>query len=329
MEQWNGWNVCRRLFQVVLLVLCVSFFSFVLMEIAPIDPVQSFVRSMGRGVSVEQRAMLVEQWGLNGSFLVRYMSWLKNVLHGDFGMSLVYQREVSKVIVEGFSSSFVMMLIAFVLQGVVGVYFGIVSGVYEGSRVDRFVQGYCMVMSSTPSFWVAMVLIMVFGISLQWVPVGFSSPIGVVQADVGLLDRMAHMVLPITTLVLVGVSEITMHTREKVIEIMHSDYIVYAKSRGLKGMDLITKYGLKNVLLPSITIQFASFAELFSGVVLIETAFNYPGLGGIAVKAGLSGDVPLLLGITVCTAVFVYVGNMLADVLQGVFDVRVRKGVSV
>ena len=322
-------QVIKHLFHLVLLVLCVSFLSFLLLEVSPIDPVQAFVRSLGHNVPLEQKQRLIQKWGLDQPFMLRYLSWLKHFVLGDAGMSMVYERPVSQVIHEGFSSSFVVMFVAFILQGIVGVYLGIVSGVHENQRKDKAILRYCMIMSSTPSYWVAMLLIMLFGVWLKWLPYGFSSPIGVLESDVTILDRISHMILPILTLVLVGVSDITLHTREKVIEIMHADYIVYAKSRGLKGMDLIKRYGLKNVLLPAITIQFASFSGLFSGIVLIETAFQYPGLGGISVKAGLSGDLPLLLAITVYSAVLVYIGNAIADVLYGVLDPRLKpsKGV--
>lgn len=319
-------TIFKQLLYFFAFIICVSFLTYCLMEISPIDPIKAFVtRNMGKGLTAERKAILIAKWGLDQPFLTRYLCWLKNFLHFDLGISMLYNRPVMQVIHEGFLASFGLIFITWLLQGILGVYLGIVAGVKQGSRKDRMIQNYCIVTSATPSFWVALILIMVFAVGLKWFPIGFSTPIGVEETDVTFLDHLYHMVLPILTLVLVGLSNIVLHTREKVIEIMNSDYILFAKARGMEEKHLMSHFALKNILLPAITIQFASFSELFSGIVLTESAFNYPGLGGIAVKAGLNGDMPLILGITVFSAGFVYLGNRLADLLYHQLDPRMKE----
>ena len=318
--------IIKKLLLFLSLVLFISFISFLLMDLSPIDPINAFGRSQGIGLSHEKKAQLIIKWGLDKPFFTRYILWLKNLFMGDLGISNIYERPVISVIREGFFSSAMLMLAAWTLQGIVGFILGVISGVKHNKLTDKIIKLYCIVVSSTPTFWVALLMIMLFAVKLGWFPIGFSAPIGVLEKDVTIIDRMYHMILPAITLAFVGIANIALHTREKVIDVMNSDYILFARVRGLKGFSLITKCGLKNVVLPAITLQFAYFSELFSGTILAENAFSYPGLGSIAVNAGLSGDVPLLLGITVFSAVFVFLGNQIADILHLIIDPRIRKG---
>ena len=151
------------------------------------------------------------------------------------------------------------------------------------------------------------------------------SPIGVLEKDISLSDKVYHMILPGISLALVGISNIALHTRQKVIDVMNSDYVLYAYSRGIKKQKIVNSYALKNMILPGLTIQFTYFSELFSGAVLAESVFNYPGLGNLTVQAGLRGDVPLLLGLVLFSMIFVYIGNRLCDLMYLILDPRTRK----
>ena len=161
---------------------------------------------------------------------------------------------------------------------------------------------------------------------MKILPIGLSVPVGVEVSGVTFLDRVRHAILPAVTLSITGISNITLHTREKMIDIMESDYILFAKARGEKTGSIIFHHGIRNVLFPAMTLQFASVSEIIGGSVLVEQVFSYPGLGQAAVTAGLGSDVPLLLGITVVTAVIVAAGNLAANILYGVIDPRIREG---
>ena len=135
-----------------------------------------------------------------------------------------------------------------------------------------------------------------------------------------------HLILPALTLSIIGVANICLHTREKVIEILESDYILFAKARGESKKSIVFNHIIKNVSLPAITLQFLSFSELFAGAIFAEQVFSYPGLGQATVQAGLKGDLPLLMGIVIISLVFVYTGNLIADILYRVIDPRIREG---
>ena len=167
---------------------------------------------------------------------------------------------------------------------------------------------------------------MIFSVWLGVLPIGLSVPIGTDAAAVTLADRLRHAVLPALTLSITGVAGIALHTREKMCDVMDSDYVLFARARGESRAAIVLRHGLRNVALPALTLQFASISEIFGGSVLVEQVFSYPGLGQCAVTAGLGSDLPLLLGITVVSAAIVFGGNLAADLLYGVVDPKIRRG---
>ena len=166
---------------------------------------------------------------------------------------------------------------------------------------------------------------MVFAVWLKILPIGLSVPIGMEASAVTLGDRLVHGILPVAALSITGISNIALHTREKMAEVMESDYVLFARARGESEWEIVKRHGIRNILLPAMTLQFASVSEIFGGSVLVEQVFSYPGLGRAAVTAGLGGDVPLLLGITMISAAIVFGGNLTANVLYQVVDPRIRK----
>jgi peptide/nickel transport system permease protein len=166
---------------------------------------------------------------------------------------------------------------------------------------------------------------MVFSVYLGWFPIGLSVPIGVTAENVTFFDWLLRLILPALTLSLLGVAQIALFTREKLIEVLSSDYVLFAKARGEKGLDLVMRHGIRNVALPAITLQFLGFSELFGGAVLVEQVFSYPGIGQAAVAAGLRSDVPLLLGIVIVSACFVFSGNLFADIMYQFVDPRIKQ----
>jgi peptide/nickel transport system permease protein len=309
----------------LLLLAGVSLLSFVLVVNAPIDPVTAFVGAES-GVSREQRELVAEYWGLNRPAAERYLVWLRNTLRGDMGVSLAFQRPVAAVLSERVFASLSLMAAAWVLSGVLGFALGVACGSSPGSAFDRAVKTFCFVLASTPAFWIGLLLLMVFSIQLGWFPLGLSVPIGKLSSEVTLGERLHHLALPAITLSITGIANIALHTRQKLIDVLKSDYVLFARARGERLRDIIRRHGLRNIAIPAVTLQFASFSELFGGSVLAENVFAYPGLGNAASLAGLRGDVPLLLGIALFSAVFVFLGNTAANLLYGVLDPHIREG---
>lgn len=317
----------KQMIRMLLLLFFVSVAAFTLVSVSPIDPLQANVGQAALGaMSQEQIAKLSEYWGVGIPPVERFFAWAGDFFRGDMGMSLLYRQPVTKVISVKLVNSLWLMAIAWMLSGIVGFILGILSGIREGSLLDRIIKGYSLVIASTPAFWLALVLLMVFAVWLKVLPIGLSVPIGVEASGVTIADRIQHAILPAITLSITGVANITLHTREKMIEVMESDYVLFAKARGESTYRIVKNHALRNVLLPALTLQFASISEIFGGSVLVEQVFSYPGLGQAAVTAGLGSDVPLLLGITVISAVFVFSGNLIANLLYGVIDPRIRRG---
>lgn len=317
----------KKLIRMALLLLGVSAVTFLLMSASPLDPLQTNVGQAALGsMSPEQIARLESYWGVDTPPLSRYLGWLSDAVRGDLGISLLYRQPVLTVIGERLAGSVLVLLSAWGISGVLGLALGITAGALRGKGPDRLIRGYCLLISATPAFWLAILLLLIFSVWLGWLPVGLAVPAGMDAAAVTFADRLRHAVLPALTLSITGVANITLHTREKMIGVMESDYVLFARARGESGFSVAIRHGLRNVLLPAVTLQFASVSEIIGGSVLVEQVFSYPGLGQAAVTAGLGSDMPLLLGITVVTAAIVFTGNLLADLIYGAVDPRIRKG---
>ena len=319
--------VLKHIFKLALLLLAVSAVAFLLVGMSPVDPVQANVGQAAYvNMSEAKRAQLAEYWGVDVPIWQRYLNWLGSALQGDLGMSLRYNAPVTEVLAWRSGNTLLLMAVAWVVSGVLGFALGVAAAVKRGTWVDKLVKGYCFVLVSTPTFWLGLLFLMVFAVALGWFPIGFSVPIGKQAADITILDSLHHLVLPAITLSVVGVAQIALHTREKAIDVIESDYIRFARARGMSTWAAVRRHGLRNLALPAITLQFASISEIFGGSVLVEQVFSYPGLGQAAVTAGLGGDAALLCGIAVVSAALVFAGNLIANVLYGVVDPRIRRG---
>ena len=300
----------RKFIRMLLLLITVSIVTFTLVSMSPIDPLQANVGQAALGaMSQEQKAKLEEYWGVNVPPVRRYLNWAGGFVRGDMGISLLYRQPVSQVIGVKLSNSLFLMVFAWLISGILGLVLGILAGVFRGTWADRIIKGYSLLISSTPVFWLALLLLLVFAVWLKVLPIGLSVPIGVESAGVTFLDRLRHAILPAVTLSITGVAGVTLHTREKMIDVMESDYMLFARARGESTWSMVKKHGLRNILLPAMTLQFASVSEIIGGSVLVEQVFSYPGLGQAAV-----------------TAAIVFFGNFIADILYGVIDPRMRKG---
>ena len=310
--------------RLLLLVVSATALSFWLITASPMNAVDAFLGEVN--VSDAQRAHIEEQWDLNKPAAERYVKWAKNALHGDLGQSITYHIPVTQVLGERFKASLLLMGAAWVLSGVLGFALGILAAVYKGSWLDRIIRTFCLVLAATPTFWLGLLMLVVFAVMLQWFPLGLSMPIGRVAAEVTWAQRLHHLILPALTLSITGVANIALHTRQKLVDVLDSEYVVFARARGETKAQIVRRHGLRNISLPAVTLQCASVSELFGGSVLAERIFSYPGLGSTAVEAGLHADAPLLMGIALFSVLFVFVGNLTANVLYGLLDPQIREG---
>ena len=322
-------SILREAARLCLLLFAVSVVTFLLVGASPIDPVQANVGQVGYlSMSAERRAVLEARWGVDEPIWSRYAAWAAGALRGDLGTSLRFNAPVVQVVGERLAASAGLLLAAWTVSGLLGLVLGVLAGSREGSLLDRGVRTICYLLAATPAFWLALLALTVFGVWLGWFPLGFSVPLGASAGSVTLADRLHHMALPALVLSIAGVPAIALHTREKTIEVLSSDYARFARARGESGWTLLRRHGLRNLVMPAVTLQCASIGEVVGGSVLIEEVFSYPGLGQAAVMAALGGDAPLLVGIALATSLIVFIGNLIANVLQGVVDPRVRAGAS-
>ncbi|GBG55852.1 peptide ABC transporter permease [Sporomusaceae bacterium FL31] len=309
------------------LLIAVVLVTFVLVQASPIDPIEAYITAENP-VSQEQRDAIAAYWGLNDPPLERLGKWVSALFHGDMGTSMYYRQPVTEVIKLHFMNSLMLMAVAWVLAGFFGFVLGIAAAAYQHTRVDKFIKVYCLLIASAPTFWVGLLILMVFAVWLGWFPLALGTPIGKEAAAVTIGDRLYHLVLPALTLSITGTSQIALHTRQKLIDVLNSDYAVFAAARGETKWQIVYHHGLRNILLPAVTLQFASISELFGGSVLAETVFSYTGLGYVAVIAGTKLDLPLLLGIALCSGLFVFVGNLTANLLYPLIDPQIKEGMT-
>lgn len=317
--------LAHRLLRLMLVLLCVAAVSFGLMMLSPIDPVDAYLGPQMAQVSPEQRALIAERWGFDASPAVQFRHWLQQLLSGELGWSHIYHQPVSDVIGQRVQRSFLLLGGAWLLSLALGILLGIAAGSNEGSWLDRLISGYAYLTASTPTFWLAMLALLLFSVTLGWTPTCCAGPTGVLSQEVTLLTRLHHLLLPTLTLALLGVATLTLHTRAKMVAFMRSDTALHAFAQGASRVDIAWRHGLRHASLPAITLAFASLGELFGGSLLVEHVFAYPGLGQATVAAGLRSDVPLLLAIALFTALFVSVGNLAADGLSRLTDPRTRR----
>ena len=313
----------KKIVRFLILLIFVILLSFLLIDMSPINPVKTYISNMV--VSPEQVAKLESYWGVNEPITSKMANWFGNILHGDLGTSLIFRVPVIDVIKERFLASLALMLSSWALSGVLGFLLGVVAGFKKDTIIDKAIKVYCYILQSAPTFWIALIILMIFSVYLGWFPTGLGVPIGTLSEHVSFWDWLNRLILPMITLSIVGVASIALFTRDKLIEEMNSDYFLFAKARGESGWNLIVRHGIRNVLLPAITLQFLGFSELFGGAVLVEQIFTYPGIGQAAVSAGLRSDVPLLLGIVIFSAIFVYCGNLIADLIYNFVDPRIKE----
>ena len=316
--------IIKSVIKAVSLIIALSILTFTLAQLSPIDPVRAYVGAESLA-SPEQMEYISQKWGLNDPPLERYGKWVSSMLKGDMGDSIVYSRPVIDVIYENVKNSFWLMFVSWIFSGILGFALGILAATYRDKLLDKAIRTFCYILSSTPTFWIGILLLLIFSVQLKIFPIGLSAPIGKAAATVTVWDRIYHLILPALTLSIIGISSIALHTREKMIEVWNSEYALFARARGESTFSIVKNHGIRNILLPAVTLQFASISELFGGSVLAENVFSYAGLGSVTVAAGTKGDLPLLLGITMFTGAIVFTGNMIANLLYPVIDPRIKE----
>ena len=240
--------------RLVLLIAAVATLSFILVSNSPIDPVDAYIGPAILKISPEQREIIARRWGFNKPPVERFLTWAGRLATGDFGVSTIFNQPVLTVIGNRFVTSFWLMVLAWTFSGIFGFFLGLVAGARDEGLLDRGIRLYAYTMASTPTFWVGIVLLMVFSVFLGWTPTCCAWPLGMSADQATIWQRLHHLLLPAITLSLVGVAKITLHTREKTIKAMHSDYAIFARAQGETTLGIILRHAVRNVALPAVTL---------------------------------------------------------------------------
>jgi len=319
----------RRILQSVPLLCLLSILLFFIVRAAPGGPLSAAQRSPE--ISLEQIDLQKKQLGLDQPLPVQYLKWLgRLVLQGDLGTSIKFRRPVAEMIAERIRNTLLLMGISFVVMLLIAVPVGILSARKPYSIFDYLATSLAFIGQSFPVFWLGLLLILVFSVTLEnpltgtpLFPVGGAHTIGLVNSWG---DRLWHLCLPVATLSLGGAAWYTRFLRSSLLEVMNQDFIRTARAKGLRDRLVYYKHALGNAILPLITLIGLDLPGLFTGALLVETVFSWPGMGRLFWEAAGSRDYPVLLGVLVINAALVIACNLLADLMYGWLDPRVKYG---
>jgi peptide/nickel transport system permease protein len=324
-----GAFVVRRLLGAIPLLVGIATIIFFVLRLAPGDPTTFYFNPNIPPDVIEQ---LRRNLGLDQPLHIQYVRWLTSFFTGDFGYSFAQSRPVRDILLEALPNTLMLTGTALVLVFVIGILIGVLQAVRQYSVFDSASSVISLFFYSMPSFWLALMLMLVFSLKAhQWGwPIALP-PTGITSVDYEFMsagekvwDRISHLILPVGTLTLALAAGVARYTRGQMLEVVRQDYIRTARAKGLPERTVIMKHALRNSMLPVITLLGLYLPFLFSGAVLIELIFAWPGMGRIMVDAIFQRDYPLVMATSFVFAVLVVVGNLIADVLYAVADPRIR-----
>ena len=320
--------VLKRLLQSIPLILFAMAINFVIIHAAPGDPI-TYLYGASADVSPEQMNKLREELGLNRPLSVQFLFYLRQLVKGDLGFSVINRRPVLDLILERIPATLVLMTAAFIFSVVVGGLWGVLSAVKARTQIDYWVTIASLFGYSMPTFWLGLILIMVFSLHLGWFPTMGMLTLGAQRTGwSGVVDVVHHLVLPTITLGTFYLAIYARLIRASMLEILGQEFITTAWSKGLSARTVHYKHALRNALLPVITIAGLQLGFMFTGAVLTETIFAWPGMGGLTYQAILQRDYALLMGLFLMVSVCVILMNLFTDLLYSVVDPRIRYGAS-
>lgn len=313
--------ICKKVLQMIPMLLIISFLVFAGLQLTGIDPVNYLIPPEMAGNTAAVEA-LRESLGLNDPFIVRYFNWIGDLLRGDFGYSIVNGSSISSILQTRLPATFELALVSLVLSTIIGIGIGIVSAIRQNGIVDYIGRVFAVLGQSIPQFFFGICLIELFAIKLGWVPLsGRVSP-----GDGGFADRFVHLVLPTLAMTLSMCAVLMRYARNTMLDVLNSDYIKTARSKGLPEWKVYIKHGFRNAMRPVLVILAFRLPMLIGGSVVIESIFGWPGIGAIMTSSIVSGDYPVVMVTTLMMAAAILLASVLVDVITAALDPRVRLG---
>ncbi|MBX8783333.1 ABC transporter permease [Ochrobactrum sp. GRS2] len=300
--------ILRRLIQSALILLGVSFITFVLLYVLPADPVRQIA---GRSATAETVASIRQQLGLDQPFIVQYGDYLWNLLNGNLGRSYLQKTEVTDLILSRLPATLQLLVAAIICELLIGLPLGIVAALNRGKLLDNALMLTSFMTVSAPQFVVALLLLFIFAVTLGWFPIGG-------------YGSFSHIVLPALTLGILGSGWYSRIVRSSMIDVLRADFIRTARAKGLGRSRVIFGHALPNAILPIIAMIGIDIGMFMSGIVVVESVFGWPGIGQLAWQAIQRVDIPIIMGVTLVSACGIVLGNLIADLISPLIDPRIK-----
>ncbi len=300
--------IARRIGQAALILLGVSFITFLLLYILPADPA---VQIAGRSATPETVANIRAQLGLDQPLLIQYWNYITNLLQGDFGRSYLQKSDVSTLIQSRLGPSLSLMFFAIIIELIIGLSAGVFSVIKRGKFADKFIMINSFVAVSSPQFIVSILVLYIFAVKLRWFPIGG-------------YGQSIHYVLPAFTLGILGSGWYSRVMRSSMLDVMRQDYIRTARAKGAPLSRIIRVHALKNAILPIVAMIGLDIGIFMGGIVVVESVFGWPGIGQLAWQAIQRVDIPIIMGVTLVSAIAIVLGNLIADLIAPFIDPRIK-----
>jgi peptide/nickel transport system permease protein len=320
----------RRLLQAVPLLLTTSILIFFLIRLAPGGPLAAAERNPN--VTAEQLSILRRKYGLDQPLIVQYVKWVRQVLKGDLGDSIKMHRPVSTLIMERLPNTLLLVGISFLVTILLAIPIGVYSAIKQYSIADYVITTLTFIGQSIPIYWFGLVLILVFYV---WLPNPFAegplfpgSGMYSIDKQHDILDRLWHLVLPVIMLSMTWTAWYSRFLRASMLEVIHSDYVRTARSKGMREHTVLYRHALKNAAIPLVTLVALDLPALFGGALFTEMIFSWPGMGRLFWDSARSRDYPILLAIVLINSILIVASNLLADLVYAFLDPRIRYAAS-
>ena len=321
--------VIRKILQAFLTLAAILVFNFFLFRVwSPGDPVTFLTRGQGANISLEERAALIHEYGLDQPLFGQFIEYIKDTVTGKLGVSSFYQGEaVTSVFWRFLPPTLLLVGISTAISMVVGIWMGIRSGWRRGSSFDRFSMFFSLILYSMPEFWLGMLLLLLFSTALGWFPVGgrVSTSVSSMGTLEYITDVAEHLFLPVLTLALGYLGEFYLLMRSSLLDVLGEDYITTARAKGLLERNVLNRHAVRNALLPTVTLIALSFGYVIGGAITVEVVFSYQGLGLLTYTAILAKDFWLLQGLFLFFSIAVIGLNLVSDLVYAYLDPRVRE----
>ncbi|MDF3218604.1 ABC transporter permease [Mesorhizobium sp. M7A.F.Ca.CA.001.09.2.1] len=321
-------HIARILIRAIITLLMVATLNFILFRVIPGDPASLLLGGARASVTAEQIEAQRQNWGLNRPlFPDQTVDFLSATLHGDLGYSFKFRgRRVDDLILERLPATIALVGLAQFIAILCGVMLGLYAGWRRGGAIDHIATGASLALYSTPSFWLAMILVVIFSTALGWFPgYGAYSPGAIPGSLNSLLDYLRHLALPVTAVALGLIGQYVVVARAAMSEVVTEDYMVTARAKGLTNGQMLMRHAFRNAMLPVVTLITLNLGYVVAGAITVEAVFAWPGIGGLTVEALNARDYPVLQGIFLLLGASIVLANLVADLAYGLLDPRVRQ----